>query len=242
MRGDGGTMRRYAPLGDWQRIDPDPPVPIGEKLEWAIHEIIFFYLGKATVLLLTVGLVRVKDDDDASALGGIQFGECPTESLRSRSRGRPLSASSSSRRRGSEWSPCCADNGSLRRSDRLPSMLLYVRRWRDTSRTRRRPRPRNRPGVEPPLMRNRIPLNQKRLCVDFVHEDEWELDGTVRILSHKQPLRAGFAERTLATSSTELTEDADHATGQASFEAEKHNQSRRRDGAGCHRTGFFAAG
>ena len=64
MRGDGGTMRRYAPLGGWQRIDPDPPVPIGEKLEWAIHEIIFFYLGKATVLLLTVGLVRVKDDDD----------------------------------------------------------------------------------------------------------------------------------------------------------------------------------
>ena len=26
-------------------------------------------------------------------------------------------------------------------------------------------------------MRNRIPLNQKRLCVDFVHEDEWE-DGS----------------------------------------------------------------
>jgi hypothetical protein len=75
------------------RIDPDPPVPIGEKLEWAIHEIIFFYLGKATVLLLT----------------------------------RPLSASSSSRRRGSEWSPCCADNGSLRRSDRLPSMLLTTK-------------------------------------------------------------------------------------------------------------------
>ena len=34
----------------------------------------------------------------------------------------------------------------------------------------------------------------------------------------------------------------DHATGQASFEAETHNQSRRRDGAGCHRTGFFATG
>jgi hypothetical protein len=51
-------------------------------------------------------------------------------------------------------------------------------------------------------MRNRILLNQKRLCVDLVHEDEWKLDGTVRILSHGQPLRAGFAERTLATSST----------------------------------------
>ena len=45
------------------RIDPDPPVPIGENPERAIHEIIFFYLGKARVLLLTVGLVRVKDDD-----------------------------------------------------------------------------------------------------------------------------------------------------------------------------------
>ena len=47
----------------------------------------------------------------------------------------------------------------------------------------------------------RIPLNQKRQCLDRVHEDEWELDGTVRNLSHMQPLRAGFAERTLATSS-----------------------------------------
>jgi hypothetical protein len=31
-------------------------------------------------------------------------------------------------------------------------MLLYVRRW------------------------GGIPLNQKRLCADLVHEDEWELD------------------------------------------------------------------
>src|SRR5262245_24119496 len=30
------------------------------------------------------------------------------------------------------------------------------------------------------------------------------------------------------------------ATGQASFEEEKHNQGRRRDGAGCGRTGSFA--
>jgi hypothetical protein len=78
---------------------------------------------------------------------------------------------------------------------------VFVRRWRDTSRTRRRPRPRRPPRRRAAAMRNRIPLNQKRLYVDFVHEDEWELDGTVRILSHKQPLRAGFAERTLATSS-----------------------------------------
>ena len=78
---------------------------------------------------------------------------------------------------------------------------VFVPRWRDTSRTRRRPRPRRPPRRRAAAMRNRIPLNQKRLCVDLVHEDEWELDGTVRILTHKQPLRAGFAERTLATSS-----------------------------------------
>ena len=34
----------------------------------------------------------------------------------------------------------------------------------------------------------------------------------------------------------------DHATGQASFEAEAHNQSRRRESARCRRTGSFAGG
>jgi hypothetical protein len=34
----------------------------------------------------------------------------------------------------------------------------------------------------------------------------------------------------------------DHATGQASFEEETHNQGRRRDGSGCDRTGSFAVG
>jgi hypothetical protein len=67
-------------------------------------------------------------------------------------------------------------------------------------------RPRNnRSGKQPrrraAAMRNRIPLSQKRLCVDLVHEDEWELDGTDCNLSHRQPLRGGFAERTLATPS-----------------------------------------
>jgi hypothetical protein len=46
----------------------------------------------------------------------------------------------------------------------------------------------------------RIPLNQKPQCLDLVHEDEWELDGTVGNLLHVQPLRAAFAERTLAAS------------------------------------------
>ena len=35
---------------------------------------------------------------------------------------------------------------------------------------------------------------------------------------------------------------SDHATAQASSGAETHNQSRRRDGAGCRRTGSFAGG
>ena len=51
---------------------------------------------------------------------------------------------------------------------------------------------------EPPL--RETGAQPKAVCVDLVHEDEWELDGTVRILTHKQPLRAGFAERTLGTS------------------------------------------
>jgi hypothetical protein len=43
-----------------------------------------------------------------------------------------------------------------------------------------------------------ILLNQKRLRVDLVHEDEREPDEKFRILWHRQPLRAGFAERRLA--------------------------------------------
>jgi hypothetical protein len=55
-----------------------------------------------------------------------------------------------------------------------------------------------------------------------------------------QPLRTGFAERTLAASGpfTETYGGCDHATGQASFEAETHNQTCRLDGA----PGSFAGG
>jgi hypothetical protein len=44
-----------------------------------------------------------------------------------------------------------------------------------------------------------IRATKKRLCVDLVHEDEQELDALLRVLSHRQPLRAGPVERTLAT-------------------------------------------
>jgi hypothetical protein len=46
------------------RIDPDPHEPIGERLEWAIHEIFFYYVGITTILLFTVGQVKIKDDPD----------------------------------------------------------------------------------------------------------------------------------------------------------------------------------
>jgi hypothetical protein len=59
-------------------------------------------------------------------------------------------------------------------------MLLHVRRW----------------------------LNQKRLCLDPVHEDERN-SMTGFAFPTKGNLRAGFAERTLAKAiSQELTEDA----------------------------------
>jgi hypothetical protein len=48
-------------------------------------------------------------------------------------------------------------------------------------------------------MRNRIRATKNWLCVDLVREDEQELDALLRILSHKQPLRAEPVERTLTT-------------------------------------------
>jgi hypothetical protein len=55
-------------------------------------------------------------------------------------------------------------------------------------------------------------------------------------------LRAPFAERKLVAPSAHVHKNrgCDHATGQASFEAETHNQSRHREGARCRRTGSFA--
>jgi hypothetical protein len=46
------------------RIDPDPPVPSGERLEWTIRHIICFYVGMTMILLFTAGQVKVKDDPD----------------------------------------------------------------------------------------------------------------------------------------------------------------------------------
>jgi hypothetical protein len=46
----------------------------------------------------------------------------------------------------------------------------------------------------------------------------------------------------LASDFTRTYGGSDHVTGQASFEAETHNQSHRRKGAGRRRTEFFAGG
>jgi hypothetical protein len=88
-------------------------------------------------------------------------------------------------------------------------MLLHVRRW----------------------------LNQKRLCLDPVHEDERNSIRSFAFPS-KGNLRAGFAERTLAKRFHKNLRRMRHAPREASFEAETQNQSRR-EGAGCRRTEFF---
>ena len=46
------------------RIDPDPHVPVGERIEWAIYEIIFFYVGTTMIVLFTVGQVKVRNEPD----------------------------------------------------------------------------------------------------------------------------------------------------------------------------------
>jgi hypothetical protein len=46
------------------RIEPDPHLPASERLREVINQILFFYVGLATIKLLTVGQMKVKDDDD----------------------------------------------------------------------------------------------------------------------------------------------------------------------------------
>ena len=53
-------------------------------------------------------------------------------------------------------------------------------------------------------------------------------------------MRDPFAARKLPAPGALQERRSDGATGQASFEEETHNKGRRRDGAGCGRTGAFA--
>jgi len=68
-----------------------------------------------------------------------------------------------------------------------------------------------------------------------------ELVEIFRVLSRMKPLRAGFADRRLARRFHQPYGGCDHAD-QASFEAETQNQGFHREGAGCRRIEFFAAG
>jgi hypothetical protein len=87
-----------------------------------------------------------------------------------------------------------------------------------------------------------IPLNQKRLCVDLVHEDKWNSMRCFAFCGKGDPCTPVSPSARLPSDFTGTYGGSDHVMGQASFEAETHNQSRRREGAGCRRTKFFAGG
>jgi hypothetical protein len=91
-------------------------------------------------------------------------------------------------------------------------MLLHVRKW----------------------------LNQKRLCLDLVHEDE---RNSMRYFAFhgKVTLARRFRQAHFCQGFHKNLWRMRHAMGQASFEAETQNQSRR-EGAGCRRTEFFDGG
>jgi hypothetical protein len=71
-------------------------------------------------------------------------------------------------------------------------------------------------------------------------EDGMELDEMFRIYSKGNPCAPVSPSARLLGDFTRTYGGCDHVTGQASFEAETHNQSRRRENAGCRRTEFFA--
>jgi hypothetical protein len=91
-------------------------------------------------------------------------------------------------------------------------MLLHVRRW----------------------------LNQKWLCLDLVHEDDWNSIRCFAFYGTGNPCAPVSPSALLRSVFTRTYGGCAHATGQASFEAETHRQSRHREGARCRGTGSFA--
>jgi hypothetical protein len=92
------------------------------------------------------------------------------------------------------------------------------------------------------LLHVRRGLNQKRLCLDLVHEDDWNSMRCFAFYGTGNPCAPVSPSALLRSVFTRTYGGCAHATGQTSFEAETHNQSRRREGAGCRRTEFFAGG
>jgi putative SOS response-associated peptidase YedK len=86
------------------------------------------------------------------------------------------------------------------------------------------------------------PAIQTRLFVDLVHEDEGNSTQNFASYGPGNPCAPVSPSARLRSVFTSSCGGCDHATGQASFEAETHNQGRRREGAGCRRTGSFDGG
>jgi hypothetical protein len=87
-----------------------------------------------------------------------------------------------------------------------------------------------------------ILFKRKRLCVNLVHEDERNSMRSFAFYRKRNPCAPVSPGARFLGDFTRTYGGCDHATGQASFEAETHNQSRRRESAGCRRTEFFAGG
>ena len=74
------------------------------------------------------------------------------------------------------------------------------------------------------------------LRVDLVHEDEWNSMRCFAFYGKGNPCAPVSLSARLPSDFTRTYGGSGHVTGRASFEAETHNQSRRREGAGRRRT------
>jgi hypothetical protein len=83
--------------------------------------------------------------------------------------------------------------------------------------------------------------NQRYVSISFM-KIEWNSMRCFAFYGKGNPCAPVSPSARLPSDFTRTYGGCDHATGQASFEAETHNQSRRREGAGCRRTEFFAGG
>jgi hypothetical protein len=75
-----------------------------------------------------------------------------------------------------------------------------------------------------------------------VHEDDWNSMRCFAFCGAGNPCALVSPSAPLWSVFTRTYGGCDHATGQASFEAETRNQSRHREGARCRRAGSFADG
>jgi hypothetical protein len=55
---------QYATLGGRHAYRSGPSPALGERIEGAIHEIVFFYVGMTMIVLFTLGQMKVRDAPD----------------------------------------------------------------------------------------------------------------------------------------------------------------------------------